>query len=147
MIYAVEMEKTLLDGACQFDLYMIRNKPDSVQSIRRALFCTLIYSLHFLSVNAQVSGVDVVGSPVPSVTAVGHHAMGVNPALFAVPSHVLMEADTLQKKPNGKKGRQVERYVSSFEGYLETSGPVPRHTSLIQLVGGGEAWTMEERRE
>jgi hypothetical protein len=72
--------------------------------------------------------------------------MGVNPALFAVPSHMLMAADTLKGK-RGKKGRQIERYVSSFEGYLLASGPVPRQTSLVQLVGAGEPWTMEQRRE
>jgi hypothetical protein len=87
--------------------------------------------LHWAVLSAQVSGVDVVGSPVPSVTAIGHHAMGVNPALFSV-------LDTSFKS---------ERFVSSFEGHIAASGPISRETSLIQIFGAGEPWTLEQKRE
>ena len=37
----------------------------------------------FWFASRPASGVDLLGGPIPGITAMGHHAIGVNPALLA----------------------------------------------------------------
>ena len=101
----------------------------------------------------QQAGVDLLGSPIPGITAMGHHAIGLNPSLLAT-ERPFAGRDRKVDMPDslGRAGRrefrrrQRYRFFSGFEGGIVAETPLLDGTSLIQWAGGKKKWTLDERR-
>ncbi len=107
-----------------------------------------------LPLAAQQAGVDLMGSPIPGITAHGHHAIGVNPVLLAT-ERPFVEQDDRSNLPDSlsrKEKRQWRqsnrlRFFSGVEGGVVLRTPVLDGTPLVQWAGGERTWTLAERRE
>jgi len=129
----------------------------SLQSIWESVFkgstAFLFLLLSLQPVQSQVAGVDLMGSPIPGITAIGHHAIGVNPSLLATERPFASKevfssgSDTLSRKQR-KLIRKSERsrFFSGFEGGLVVNTPLLDGTPLLSLVGEGKNWSLENRR-
>ena len=103
---------------------------------------------------AQQAGVDLMGSPIPGITAHGHHAIGVNPVLLATerpftePVARENPPDSLSRRGR-RQWRQSERvrFFSGVEGGVVLRTPVLDGTPLVQWAGADRQWTLAERRE
>jgi hypothetical protein len=103
--------------------------------------------------HAQIAGVDIMGSPIPGITAIGHHAIGVNPALLAT-EKPFTEKDTFRSIPDSlsRKGKrdfrrsQRMRFFSGFEGGVVVNTPLLDGTPLLNWAGQEGKWTLESRR-
>ena len=101
----------------------------------------------------QSAGVDLLGSPVPGITAMGHHAIGVNPSLlatgrpFSVGTPDVEVPDSLDRRArrNARRSQRL-RFLSGFEGVMVVETPLLNGTSLVQWAEGSKEWTLEERR-
>ena len=123
----------------------------SAETIRWAILLLVITG--GLRVSGQ-AGVDLLGSPVPGITAIGHHAIGVNMSLIASdkpftdrswPSRA--EKDSLDRR--GRRAmRKSERlrFLSGFEGGLTLNTPLLDGTPLIDMLGAETRWSLDERR-
>lgn len=107
------------------------------------------------SVHSQRAGVDVFGSPIPGITAHGHHAIGINPALLAAERPFqdrwtpASYPDSLNLNRRDKKRwrkAQRSRFFSGFEGALTVNTPLMDGTPLFRRMGGDD-WTLAERRK
>lgn len=58
---------------------------------------------------AQQAGVDLMGSPIPGMTAHGHHAIGVNPALLAT-ERPFQDRKAWQDMPDSLSRQQRRRW-------------------------------------
>lgn len=102
---------------------------------------------------AQIAGVDMMGSPIPGITAIGHHAIGVNPALLAT-EKPFTDKDTFRSVPDSlsRKGRkafrksQRMRFFSGFEGGVVLNTPLLDGTPLLKWGDQEQTWTLEDRR-
>ena len=103
---------------------------------------------------AQQAGVDLMGSPIPGMTAHGHHAIGVNPSLLAT-ERPFQDRKAWQDMPDSLSRQQKRqwrkenrlRFFSGVEGGLMLRTPVLDGTPLVQWSGGNRAWTLAERRD
>ena len=112
-----------------------------------------VFLLSFGSLRAQQAGVDLLGSPIPGITAMGHHAIGVNPALLATNRPFsrrdgkLSIPDSLNRRARRALRRQDRlRFFSGFEGAIVAETPLLDGTSLVDWAQGKTEWTLEERR-
>ena len=103
---------------------------------------------------SQQAGVDLLGSPIPGITAIGHHAIGVNPSLLAtkrpfdVKDRKVDMPDSLNRRGRRDFRRsQRLRFFSGFEGGLVAETPLLDGTSLVQWAEGDKSWTLDERRD
>lgn len=100
------------------------------------------------------AGVDLLGSPIPGITAIGHHAIGVNMALLASDRPFTdrqwrsrSDLDSLDRRARrAMRKSERMRFLSSFEGGLNVETPLLDGTSLIDVLGRETAWTLEDRR-
>lgn len=103
---------------------------------------------------AQQAGVDLMGSPIPGITAHGHHAIGVNPALLAT-ERPFMDRRDWREQPDSLTRKQEKqwrkenrlRFFSGVEGGVVLRTPLLDGTPLVQWSGGDREWTLSERRE
>jgi len=103
---------------------------------------------------AQQTGVDLLGSAVPGITALGHHSIGVNPSLlaterpFCYDSKSLDIPDSLSRRDrrNARRNQRL-RFFSGFEGSLIVETPLLDGTSLVQWAEGNKEWSLEDRRD
>ena len=109
--------------------------------------------LFCIPLRAQQAGVDVMGSPIPGITAHGHHAIGVNPSLLATERPFQdrkdwrIPPDSLTRKGlKAWKRSQRLRFFSGVEGGVVLRSPVLDGTPLVQWAGGERTWTLSERR-
>lgn len=103
---------------------------------------------------AAQAGVDLLGSPIPGITAVGHHAIGVNMSLLASDKpytdrvwSTKAERDSLSRRARRamrKSGRV--RFMSGFEGGVNIQTPLLDGTRLLDMFGSETTWTLAERR-
>jgi len=123
----------------------------SVDGLRWAIL--LLVMLGGLRAAGQ-AGVDLLGSPIPGITAIGHHAIGVNMSLIASekpftdrtwPSKA--EKDSLDRRAR-RAMRKSERlrFLSGFEGGLTLNTPLLDGTPLIDMLGAETQWNLEDRR-
>ena len=105
----------------------------------------LLGFLMFASPSAfsQQAGVDLLGSPIPGITAIGHHAIGVNPSLLAtkrpfdVKDRKVDMPDSLNRRGlRDFRRSQRLRFFSGFEGGLVAETPLLDGTSLVQWAEG-----------
>lgn len=106
-----------------------------------------------LSVQGQRAGVDVMGSPIPGITAHGHHAIGINPSLLATERPFVgrpdraTRKDSLDRRARRAMGRSERmRFVSGFEGTVQVQTPFLDGTSLVRMAQGDAPRTLEDRR-
>ena len=109
--------------------------------------------LFCIPLRAQQAGVDVMGSPIPGITAHGHHAIGVNPSLLATERPFQDRKDwrnppdsLTRKGLKAWKRSQRLRFFSGVEGGVALRSPVLDGTPLVQWAGGERTWTLSERR-
>lgn len=109
--------------------------------------------LFCIPLHAQQAGVDVMGSPIPGITAHGHHAIGVNPSLLATERPFQDRKDwrnppdsLTRKGLKAWKRSQRLRFFSGVEGGVVLRSPVLDGTPLVQWAGGERTWTLSERR-
>jgi hypothetical protein len=101
------------------------------------------------------AGVDLMGSPVPGMTAIGHHAIGVNMSLLASerPFSDRMwrgdfQLDTLDRKARrAHRKAQRLRFMSGFEGGLNVQTPLLDGTPLVDAFGSKTQWSLQDRRD
>ena len=112
-----------------------------------------VFLLSVGSLRAQQAGVDLLGSPIPGLTAMGHHAIGVIPALLATNRPFsrrdgkLSIPDSLNRRARRALRRQDRlRFFSGFEGAIAAETPLLDGTSLVDWAQGKTEWTLEERR-
>ena len=110
-------------------------------------------SLASVEVRAQ-AGVDLLGSPIPGITAIGHHAIGVNMTLLATDRPFSdrlwrnrQDLDSLDRRAR-RAMRKSERlrFMSGFEGGVQVETPLLDGTSLIDVLGAETTWTLDDRR-
>ena len=100
------------------------------------------------------AGVDLMGSPVPGITAVGHHAIGVNMSLLAVDrpySDRQWRSDSSRDSLSRKARRALRkterlRFISGFEGGVTLQTPLLDGTKLIDAFGSETSWNLSDRR-
>ncbi|MCH1574888.1 MAG: hypothetical protein L7S67_01305, partial [Flavobacteriales bacterium] len=101
------------------------------------------------------AGVDLMGSPVPGITAIGHHAIGVNMSLLASERPFSerkwrddFRVDTLDRKAR-KAHRKAQRlrFMSGFEGGLNVQTPLLDGTPLVDAFGSEIQWSLQDRRD
>lgn len=109
--------------------------------------------VHPLTCCAQ-TGVDLLGSPIPGITAIGHHAIGVNMALLATdkpferrtwPTKAAQDSLDRRGRRAMRKSERL-RFMSGFEGGLAVQTPFLNGTRLVDALGSETLWTLEERR-
>jgi len=123
------------------------------QSGRVVLFGVALSLLPFSALSQQ-AGVDLMGSPIPGITAHGHHAIGVNPSLLAS-ERPFQDRKAWQDMPDSLSRQQRRqwrkenrlRFFSGVEGGLVLRTPVLDGTPLVQWSGGNREWTLAERRD
>lgn len=115
-----------------------------------------LFLMSFLPADAILAqaGVDLIGSPIPGITAIGHHAIGVNMSLLAsdkpFTDRVWMskaERDSLDRRAR-RAMRQSERlrFMSGFEGGVTVETPLLDGTRLWDAIGESTTWSLEDRR-
>lgn len=100
------------------------------------------------------AGVDLLGSPIPGITAIGHHALGVNPALLGIDRpysdrvwNNRAERDSLERRERrAMRKSQRLRFMSGFEGGVSIRTPLLDGTPLVDLFGNQTTWSLEARR-
>lgn len=101
------------------------------------------------------AGVDLLGSPIPGITAIGHHAIGVNMSLLAS-DKPFTERDWLTKAERDSLDRRARRamrksdrlrFMSGFEGGTTIHTPILDGTRLWDAFGEPTRWSLEDRRE
>ena len=116
------------------------NRTQGYGGWRRSWIILLGYWLSVSSsVLCQQAGVDLLGSPIPGITAIGHHAIGVYPSLlaterpFAGKDRKMDMPDSLDRRGQRDFRRsQRLRFFSGFEGGLMVETPLLDGTSLVQ---------------
>ncbi len=113
----------------------------------------VILSLASVRVSAQ-AGVDLLGSPIPGITAIGHHAIGVNMTLLATDRpfsdrqwrnrSALDSLDRRARRAMRKSERL--RFISGFEGGIQVETPLLDGTSLVDVLGAETTWTLDDKR-
>lgn len=124
---------------------------------RRKSFPVLLLLLAALSPHSSSAqaGVDLLGSPIPGITAVGHHAIGINPSLLATERPY---SDRIWRNREGldsldRRGRRAMRkserlrFLSGFEGGVTIQTPLLDGTRLVDMLGSETRWTLSERRD
>ena len=114
--------------------------------------CWALLSLPTL-VSGQ-AGVDLMGSPIPGITAVGHHAIGVNMSLLAVdrPFSDRKWRNDGGRDSLGRKARRALRkserlrFMSGFEAGIGLQTPLLDGTKLIDALGSETSWNLTDRR-
>ena len=114
----------------------------------------LLFILGGLRVSGQ-AGVDLLGSPVPGITAIGHHAIGVNMSLIAADKPYTdrtwltkTERDSLDRRGRrAMRKSQRLRFMSGFEGGLMMNTPLLDGMPLIDMLGTETQWSLDERRD
>ena len=100
------------------------------------------------------AGVDLMGSPVPGITAVGHHAIGINMSLLAVDRpysdrkwRTDAGSDSLSRRQRraDRKANRL-RFISGFEGSLALQTPLLDGTKLVDAFGSETSWSLSDRR-
>ena len=118
------------------------------------LSLALLVSFLGSSVWAQQTGVDLLGSAVPSITALGHHSIGVNPSLlasdrpffYASQNELIPDSLSRRERRNARRNQRL-RFFSGFEGALIVETPLLDGTPLARFAGTSKAWSLEERRD
>jgi len=121
----------------------------------RCLACLLLIILLSETRLHGQAGVDLLGSPIPGITAVGHHAIGINPSLLATErpysDRIWRNREALDSLD--RRGRRAMRkserlrFLSGFEGGLSIQTPLLDGTRLVDMLGSETAWTLSERRK
>jgi hypothetical protein len=114
--------------------------------------CWALLSLPTL-VSGQ-AGVDLMGSPIPGITALGHHAIGVNMSLLAVdrPFSDRKWRNEGGRDSLGRKARRALRkserlrFMSGFEAGIGLQTPLLDGTKLIDALGSETSWNLTDRR-
>ena len=110
--------------------------------------------LSFPAVVSGQAGVDLLGSPIPGITAMGHHSIGVNMSLLAVDRpHSDRQwrnssgLDTLSRKARRTKRRSERlRFMSGFEGGIALQTPLLDGSKLVDAFGSETTLNLTERR-
>jgi len=100
------------------------------------------------------AGVDLMGSPIPGITALGHHAIGVNMSLLAVdrPFSDRKWRNEGGRDSLGRKARRALRkserlrFMSGFEAGIGLQTPLLDGTKLIDALGSETSWNLTDRR-
>ena len=95
-----------------------------------------------------------MGSPIPGITAVGHHAIGVNMSLLAVdrPFSDRKWRNDGGRDSLGRKARRALRkserlrFMSGFEAGIGLQTPLLDGTKLIDALGSETSWNLTDRR-
>lgn len=150
MISGAERETTPLAGGSYFNRMNSVNLPGK-KILPVWLLCL---SLWFAGAGWSQSGVDLLGSPIPGITAIGHHAIGINPSLLATDRPFSDRTwknraalDSLNRKAR-RAMRKSERlrFMSGFEGGISIHTPLLDGTRLVDMFGKETQWNLAERR-
>ena len=100
------------------------------------------------------AGVDILGSPIPGITAIGHHAIGVYMSLLADDRpfserqwRTDAETDSLSRRAR-RAMRKADRlrFMSGFEGGVVLQTPLLNGTKLVDAFGSETSYNLADRR-